>query len=453
MERADALALLFVFDDRLLGRSRHSPNRVRFLHDCVERLSADLEKRGQVLVVRRGDPQEWVPRVARSARADCVTFNRDTVPSAQRRDAVLTRVLEAAGHRVVTHKDHVVFESDEVLTGAGRPFSVYTPYRNAWWKQFSADPPEPSPARPFPPPIPKLERGELPSLTSMIGRDAAKLTLPTGGERAARRRLHSFLERSSEHYSERRNFPGVDGTSRLSPHLRFGTLSIRTCFRDAAEWCAEAPSAASGTQKWLDELVWREFYHSILEVHPRVLRGSFRAEYDALQWSDDEERFNAWCEGRTGFPLIDAAMRQLVTTGWMHNRARMVVASFLVKDLWIDWRWGERFFMQHLVDGDPANNNGGWQWSASTGTDAQPFFRIFNPVSQSERYDPEGTYIRRFVPELAHLDDRRIHRPWTTPLECPHYPPPIVDHRNAREHALRAYEAVRNAGADSERRR
>jgi deoxyribodipyrimidine photo-lyase len=237
--------------------------------------------------------------------------------------------------------------------------------------------------------------------------------------------------------------PALRATSRLSPYLRFGALSARSCFLEAREAAAAEPRAARGIARWLDELVWREFYASILESFPRVLRGAFRPEYDALRWEDDERGFRAWCEGRTGYPFVDAAMRELAATGWMHNRARMVVASFLAKDLLIDWRRGERFFMQRLVDGDPASNDGGWQWAASTGTDAQPYFRIFNPVAQGLRFDPEGEYVRRHVPELAGLPGAAAHQPWLTPQRAPEYPPRIVDHAARRVEALARYRAAR----------
>jgi deoxyribodipyrimidine photo-lyase len=262
------------------------------------------------------------------------------------------------------------------------------------------------------------------------------------GEAAARRRLAQFCSRRIGDYAEARDFPGLDGTSRLSPHLRFGTLSPRACVRAALEAAAE-PSLRSGAQKWLDELVWREFYAAVLEAHPQVLVRSFRPEYERMRWNDDPSGFEAWCAGRTGYPIVDAGMRQLATTGWMHNRARMITASFLVKDLLLDWRLGERWFLEKLVDADPASNNGGWQWCASTGTDAQPFFRIFSPTSQGERFDPKGSYVRRWVPELRDLPDEVVHRPWQAPALAPGYPAPIVDHAARRILALRRFEEAR----------
>jgi deoxyribodipyrimidine photo-lyase len=224
---------------------------------------------------------------------------------------------------------------------------------------------------------------------------------------------------------------------------------VRECIARGEEAISAEPALESGVAKWLDELLWREFYSSILDENPRVLRGNYRSEYDSLVWNDDPDGFEAWCEGRTGYPIVDAGMRQLRETGWMHNRVRMIVASFLTKDLLIDWREGERFFFEHLVDGDPASNNGGWQWAASTGTDPQPYFRIFNPIVQGKRWDPSGDYVRRWVPELQNVPRAQVHAPWEAHQPPVGYPPPIVDHHERREVALERFEEARQAGAKS----
>jgi deoxyribodipyrimidine photo-lyase len=445
--RGEQLLPVFVFDDALLRSARQGRGRVRFLHDCVERLAADLRERGCPLVVRRGDPREEVPRLLEETRAGLVTWNRDEAPYARRRDAAVESAVQRLGARVLACKDRVCFESREVLTAAGEPFHVYTPFRRAWWRRFEEDRPAPAGPLRLPPPVPGVVRGLVPSLAD-LGADDVAAELPTGGEEAARRRLRGFLERAAARYAEQRDLPAVDGTSRLSPHLRFGTISVRRCFDEALAAERADRRLTKGVRKWLDELVWREFYAAILAENPHVLRRSFRPEFEAVEWENDEKLLAAWCQGHTGYPFVDAAMRQLVATGWMHNRARMVVASFLTKDLLVDWRLGERFFMEHLVDGDPASNNGGWQWAASTGTDAQPFFRIFNPVLQGERFDPEGDYVRRFVPELRGLAGAAVHRPWDAPLAAPDYPRPIVDHAERRDLALRRYEAARAAARE-----
>ncbi|MGH7788290.1 MAG: cryptochrome/photolyase family protein, partial [Candidatus Binatia bacterium] len=293
----------------------------------------------------------------------------------------------------------------------------------------------------LPAPVAGLASEPLPAAADL----AADCALPGGGERTARQRLDWFLANAACHYLRDRDVPGVDGTSRLSPHLRFGTLSPRQCIGAGLALAAADRRAAAGAQKWVDELIWREFYIALLAAHPRVLGGAFRREFGGVRWNDDAAGFRAWCEGRTGYPFVDAAMRQLVQTGWMHNRARMIVASFLTKDLLIDWRRGERFFMRWLIDGDPASNNGGWQWAASTGTDAQPYFRIFNPVLQGEKFDPAGDYVRRYVPELRGVPPRHLHQPWRAPAPPRDYPPPIVDHGERRVAAVARYEAAKGA--------
>jgi deoxyribodipyrimidine photo-lyase len=440
--RAERLVTVFVFDPALLRSERRSLPRIRFLLDCVSRVAKNLEKRGGSLVVRSGDPRKIIPALAEEARTELVTWNRDYGPYAQARDQAVTRALERIGTRVVTYKDRVIFESDEILTRSGDAYSVYSPYRRAWWSRFTEDPPEMAGPLRLPSPLGSIARGSPPTPAD-LGADDDETELPTGGRAAARRRLRSFLEHGISDYETQRDQPAIDGTSRLSPYLRLGVISVRECVHEALDLAEREPSTDAGVRCWVDELVWREFYSAILANHPRVLRESFKPEYDRLEWERPGKHFAAWCEGRTGFPFVDAAMRQLSATGWMHNRARMVVASFLTKDLLIDWRLGERFFMQRLVDGDPANNNGGWQWAASTGTDAQPYFRIFNPVSQGERFDPKGDYVRRWVPELSGLEGKRAHRPWDSPDEAPEYPPPCVDHAERRKLALERFEAAR----------
>ncbi len=443
---ADVLVPVFVFDERILRSPRTGAPRVRFLLDCVERLARDLAARGNPLVLRRGDPRRVIPELLREMRADLLTFNRDTTPYARRRDADVRTSAERLGVRVVASKDRVIFESHEVLTQAGEPFAVFTPYRRAWQRRLAEQPGLPCQLGAMPGARPGIASEPLPSLAALGFRDDAT-KLPTGGESAARRRLARFLDAAVADYQTARDLPAVDGTSRLSPYLRFGAISVRECFHAASEASAADVRCARGAARWQDELVWREFYAAILEAHPRVERESYQRVYDRIAWSSDDAAFAAWCEGRTGYPIIDAGMRQLAQTGWMHNRVRMLVASFLVKDLWIDWRRGERFFFQRLVDGDPGSNNGGWQWSASTGTDAAPWFRIFNPVVQARRFDPDGVYVRRFVPELRDAPAEAVHEPWRAPLLNGAYATPIVRHDERRKLALSRYQAVRAAGA------
>ncbi len=439
--RADELALLFIFDDALLSHPTMSAARVRFLVDAVGRLRNDLAKRGQTLLVRRGNPVDVLKDLATRLRPDELTINRETTRYAIGRDAAAESALEALGVRVMSFKDRVVFEADEVLTKSGGPYSVYGPYQKAWYRRMREQPAPPQPAPRLPRPAGRVAKGTLPTASDLGFVDDKQL--PTAGEAAAQRRLARFVERRLSDYPTARDVPAVDGTSRISPHLRFGTLSPRDAFFAARAAGLARPEAAAGARKWMDELVWREFYAAVREHWPHTAKRSFRPVYDSMEWLDAPDEWEAFIAGQTGFPFVDAGIRQLLATGWMHNRVRMVVASFLTKDLLIDWRAGESFFMRHLVDGDPASNNGGWQWAASTGTDPQPYFRIFNPTTQGKTHDPGGTYVRRWIPELDQLPDRSIHEPWKEPLLAGNYPAPIVSHADRRDEALRRFRAAR----------
>jgi deoxyribodipyrimidine photo-lyase len=442
-ELAEEWLPVFVLDPRIVGDATSGGTRMRFLLDCLARLGRSLEKRDIPLLVRTGRPERVLPRLLHETGARLLSFNEDITPFARRRDEAVRQTVEKRGAKVLSCVDHVAYRAGDILTGSGRPYSVYSPYRKSWWKRWREDPRRPIRMPRLPPPIPGFSPDPVadPREFGLEANDE----IPTGGEEAARRRLTGFLDGPAGRYHEDRDRPDLDGTSRLSPYLRFGALSVRQCFDAGEDAAASDPALRQGIAKWLDELIWREFYSAILEHHPRVLRESYRREYDTLVWNDDPDGFSAWCEGRTGFPIVDAGMRQLRETGWMHNRVRMIVASFLTKDLLIDWREGERFFFEHLVDGDPASNNGGWQWAASTGTDAQPYFRIFNPVAQGQRWDPEGRYVRRWVPELRSVSDRHVHVPSQGKLPDD-YPPPILDHAERRELALMRFGAARKSG-------
>jgi deoxyribodipyrimidine photo-lyase len=444
--RAEQWLPVFVLDPRLLHGPRAGSPRLRFLLDCLDRLGRDLEKRGLPLLVREGRPERVLPRLLHETGAQLLSFNEDATPFARRRDAAVRRAAERMGREVAARRDRVVFGAGELRSTSGGAYAVYTPYRRAWWKRWSEEPRLPRPRRRLPPPIPGFAADRVPD-PRVFGLERAEPALPSGGEEAARRRLRRFLEGAARRYHEDRDRPDLDATSRLSPYLRFGAISVRECFASAEEAAYAEPPLRRGVAKWMDELVWREFYAAILEQHPRVLHESYRREYDSVVWNDDAKGFEAWCLGRTGYPIVDAGMRQLRATGWMHNRVRMVVASFLTKDLLIDWREGERFFFERLVDGEPASNNGGWQWAASTGTDAQPYFRIFNPVSQGRRWDPQGRYVRRWVPELRRVPDEHVHAPWEADRPPADYPPPLVEHAERREIALERFRGARGRGA------
>lgn len=437
----------FIYDQDILDGLPRTDRRVQFIHDSLAELDAELRQLGGYLIVRHASAHEAIPALAQELGVEAVFVNGDYEPQAIARDAAVTQALEADGRSLFSFKDQVIFEKSEVLTQAAHTFSVFTPYKNAWLKRLEAHPEslDPWPVEPHAArlaPAPGAPR--LPSLAE-IGFEAASMPIAAGMSGASAL-FDDFLGRAPA-YDEARNFPAVKGPSYLSVHLRFGTLSIRHLVRTVSALIANGGGAA-GAPVWLSELIWREFYAMILFHHPYVAERAFKPAYDAIEWEsgpEAEQPFAAWCEGRTGYPLVDAAMAQLNQTGYMHNRLRMVTASFLVKDLGIDWRWGEHYFALMLNDFELASNNGGWQWAASTGCDAQPYFRIFNPVTQSEKFDPKGKFIRRYLPRLDKLSDKEIHAPWLAAAKVDGYPAPIVMHDEARKRTLERYAVVKVA--------
>jgi deoxyribodipyrimidine photo-lyase len=456
---------VFVFDrDILEGLPRHD-KRVSFIYEAVQAVDRALTERAQAaglhgvrLLVQHGQARQVVCELAQALRVQAVYANHDDEPDALARDDHVRGALARAGVAWRTCKDHVIFERSEVLTQAGQPFSVFTPYKNAWLKQLRPAHMAPhafGPAEQLAPvPEALAQSTACPALTDMgFDRvDLAAIHVRTGST-GAMALLDDFMPRLAQ-YAKARDYPAVKGPSYLSAHLRFGTVSIRELLRRA--WPAHHGGEA-GASTWVSELVWRDFYHQILHHHPRVAKQAFKPAYDRIQWAKGASAktwFAAWCEGRTGYPLVDAAMHQLNQTGYMHNRLRMVVASFLCKDLGLDWRWGEAYFAAQLLDFDLAANNGGWQWASSSGCDAQPYFRIFNPVSQSQKFDPQGKFIRRYLPQLAALPDTAIHAPWLArPVDLAAagvvlgttYPLPLVDHAQARATTLQRYAVVKQA--------
>jgi deoxyribodipyrimidine photo-lyase len=438
----DRVHCVFVFDTEILDALvRRADRRVEFILHSVEELAAALEKQGGSLIVLHGAASEEIPRLARQLQVECVFANRDYEPSTIARDAKVDQALSGDGIAFIRVKDQVIFEQDEILSGEGRPYAVFGAYRKAWLKRLPDADLEPAASADGRGRLaPRLRDSPgLPTL-SVLGFEPTNL-LQVGvepGGTGAERALQAFLPRMPA-YRQARDQPALNGGSHLSVHLRFGTIPIRRLVNEALR------EGSDGARTWLDELIWRDFYFSILYLFPHVAGSAFRRELEHLAFTNRQDRFDAWCQGLTGYPLVDAGMRQLNQTGFMHNRLRMVTASFLVKDLQVDWRWGERYFAAQLNDYDLAANNGGWQWSASTGNDAQPWFRIFNPVLQSKRFDADGGFIRRYVPELAACDPASIHEPWKakqSTLGTGGYPPPIVDHLEARQATLRMFEAA-----------
>lgn len=452
MRSADQVIPLFILDPFFARSPYVAEKRLAFLVGGLAELDAALRQRGSRLIVRQGEPTAVLTHLLAETNAHAIFAEADYSAYARRRDT-------AVSHTLPLHlTDGLVVHHPATLTKQdGTPYTVFTPFKKNWLAQSFRTRPLPAPTHiPTPPQLASLPLPILP----------IPATFPPG-EAEAHRRLATFTQTSPHPltlspphpisaYAAQRDQLAEPATSQLSPYLRFGMISTRRAAWAAQDALAAAPDAdaARGAETWLSQLIWREFYTAILYHFPHVARGSFRPAYDAIPWRNDPAEFAAWQAGQTGYPVVDAAMRQLTQTGWMPNRARMIVASFLVKDLLIDWRWGERFFMQQLVDGDPANNNGGWQWTAGTGTDAAPYFRIFNPVSQGQKFDPHGRYLRTWLPELAHLPDAYLHAPWLMPpleqqrLGFVHgrdYPAPIVDHTQARARTLAAYHLGRRA--------
>ena len=428
------------------------PNRIEYLRRTLVDLGGRLAELGIGFHLREidtyGEAPERILEIARELGCETVHWGREYEVDELDRDRAARRLLETAGLTVHEHDDQVVIEPGTLKTGSGSAYKVFTPYRKSWERALHERGERTHRSRPRPRSKPNAG----------IGTDVVPETIPgfeafvpiddwPVGEVAALEVLDGFLQDRLGRYHEDRDTPSLPGTSRLGPALAVGALSPRTCVDAARLHASRHPGCGEGAAIWISELTWRDFYRNVLFEFPRVCRNrAFKPETEAVEWRDDEDSYAAWCEGRTGYPIVDAAMRCLVATGWMHNRLRMVTSQFLTKHLLIDWRRGEAFFAHHLVDYDFASNNGGWQWSASTGTDAAPYFRVFNPTTQGRRFDPDGTFIRTWVPELAELDGRRIHEPpvggdlW----DGPGYPPPIVDQSIGRKRAIEAFARLRD---------
>jgi deoxyribodipyrimidine photo-lyase len=427
-------------------RYRADSPRRGFIRGAMANLDESLRSLGSRLFVLQGDPARELPALASRLGAGGVYATRSYDPVSKERDRRIKRSLAETGSDFVLFKDAVLFEEREILSGGNTPYRVFTPYKRAWLERATDIP------RPLPPLRTLRSPGSVAGAVRLADVSGFARADAAGGETAAWRAMQRFVRTGLTSYGERRDLLGVDGTSRLSQHLAAGTLSIRTLYRAVVDAMARADEAGrKNGATYVSELIWREFYSTILFNYPHVVRGPFRPAFDRIAWRRSRVHMDAWREGRTGYPIVDAAMRQLNTEGWMHNRARMIVASFLTKDLHIHWMRGEEYFFDRLIDADIASNNGGWQWTAGTGTDASPWFRIFNPVSQARRFDPDGAYVRRYLPELAGVPGQRIHEPWLmTAAERQAsgvipgriYPRPIVEHEVERNVTLELFRSA-----------
>ena len=455
---------IFIWEPGVMAGHRASSNRTWFLRESLREISRELEARGSTLMELQGPASSALPALIEHLTMNGVApdeislfFTRDHTPYARARDRSVAELLTPRGVIVHATRGLTVVEPDELLTGGGTAYGVYTPYFRRWLERVALNTESPLKAPTKLPSSPSLTLpGSLQSDAAAIDRAAqptAKVALlPVPGESAARavaeRWITAARGNGANGYAARRNtLADEDGTSRLSAALHLGLLSPRELVSRLLPLPPEREGERSGERLWVSQIAWRDFYTQVLWHAPHAARSSWKPAYDAIEWDERDEPFNAWREGRTGYPIVDAAMRQLHETGFMHNRARMITASFLTKDLLVDWRKGEAHFLQHLVDGDVAANNGGWQWSAGSGTDAQPYFRIFNPVTQAGNFDPDGAYVRRWITELAALKAPAIHAPWAHAAALAaagitlgvHYPEPMVDHAQARARTLEAY--------------
>ncbi|SDF42748.1 deoxyribodipyrimidine photo-lyase [Limimonas halophila] len=444
---------LFVLDEETPGA--HAPGGAArwWLHQSLRALADALDRLGAPLVLRRGPAETVVPAVAAAVGAGAVHWNRLYEPWANDRDARIKADLRARGVHAESHNGRLLAEPWGIKTGADAPYKVFTPY----WKAFRA---RPEPEAPLP--APERVPGGVTADSETLDAWGLTPTAPdwahglraawTPGEAGAHARLNAFLETSLAGYPELRNRPDTAGTSRLSPHLHWGEVSPRQVWAATRARMAAEPGVESAGWDFLRELVWREFSYHLLYWWPEIPETTWKSQFRAFPWRDDADAYAAWTAGRTGYPVVDAGMRELWATGWMHNRVRMIVGSFLVKDLLLPWQWGERWFWDTLVDADLANNSASWQWVAGCGADAAPYFRIFNPVTQGQKFDPEGGYVRTWVPELARMPAKHIHAPWQAPPQVltgagvrlgETYPHPVVDHSAARKRALAAFETIK----------
>ncbi|MCC0177017.1 deoxyribodipyrimidine photo-lyase [Waterburya agarophytonicola K14] len=451
-EQTTKVVGLFCLDPNILDRDDVAPARVTYMIGCLQELQESYQNLGSQLIIIQGEPEKAIPQLAQALKAKAVYWNRDVEPYSKNRDRNVTATLNEKGIEISTVWDQLLHAPGEILTkSSDSPYKVYTPFWRSWIGQDKQS------VTPEIKQLAGLNKTEL-ETASQVGAIALPTAKELGyeweyplllapGETSAKEKLEEFCDRTIYSYDEERNFPYVDGTSQLSAALKFGVIGIRTVWQatvDLAENC-RSDEAKNGVVTWQKELAWREFYQHCLFFFPELAEGAYRDEFKDFPWENDKTKFQAWCEGKTGYPIVDAAMRQLNESGWMHNRCRMIVASFLTKDLIIDWRWGEKYFMQKLFDGDLSANNGGWQWSASSGMDPKPL-RIFNPASQTAKFDQDGDYIRQWLPEISSMDTEYLVTGKIPELERASYdyPQPIVDHKVQQRKFKELYKQQKN---------
>ena len=431
--------VVFVFDRHILDKlTKKTDRRITFIYQSLLELEHRLRKLGSSLLVCYGNPEDEIPRLAQELKVTKVFWNRDYEPYAKDRDKKVKQKLKSLGVESEDFKDTVFFEASEVIKNDGSIYKVFTPYKKKWLELLGKQDhhvPE------FKPNLKKLRKFTNPK--NIIDADWYRTigftpteNLLKGGTKQAQTRLED-VQQHMDDYESARNFPALPGTSFLSVYLRHGNISVRDLVRSGLE------KSSQGSKVWVSEIIWRDFYQMILDTNPQVEKGAFKPEYDKIKYPGTPAQFKAWCQGKTGFPIVDAAMRCLNETGMMHNRLRMITASFLCKILLVDWKKGERYFAENLLDYDLAANNGGWQWSSSSGCDAQPYFRIFNPYTQSEKFDSQGEFIKTWVPELQNLKPKDIHKPDTTKIT--NYPAPIVSYTINRMRCLEIYSVVKKS--------
>lgn len=441
---------IFCLDPNILNRDDIAPARVTYMIASLQELQQSYQKAGSQLLILYGEPSQAIPKLVATLNAKAVYWNLDVEPYSRERDRQVTEALKSKGIESHTSWDQLLHPPGTILTKSGSPYTVYTPFWNNWIQQ--------------PKSLMLAKPSHLEGLTEdeiNLAKEAGVIDLPTAkelgyywhnplllapGEAAANNQLAQFCKSAIGEYQENRNLPGINGTSQLSAALKFGVISIRTVWQNAAFIYNQSKreETRNNIQTWQQELAWREFYQHAMYFFPQLASGPYRQTFKDFPWDHKPEHFQAWCEGKTGYPIVDAAMRQLNETGWMHNRCRMIVASFLTKDLIINWQWGEKYFMEKLYDGDLSANNGGWQWSASCGMDPKPL-RIFNPASQAQKFDPDAKYIRQWLPELRTVDTKYLITGKIPDCDRAfgNYPPPIVDHRKQQQEFKLRYGQLR----------